>query len=161
MTQRLGAEVLGAFALTFIAASADAGAVITADAVSPFARALAPGLVVMALIYAIGDRSGAHFNPAVTLAFTLRGLFPRGWVVPYWLAQLTGATLAGVTLVVLLGGSATAAVRHPTGVATDATDIGRGFVAKCWLEASKLAHGRATPQREDRGMSAEAVTTGA
>jgi aquaporin Z len=113
MAQRLGAEVLGAFALTFIAAGADAGAAITGGEVSPLARALAPGLVVMALIYALGDRSGAHFNPAVTLAFTLRGLFPRKWVVPYWLAQLVGGVLAGLTLFALFGAAASAGVSRP------------------------------------------------
>src|SRR3982751_4697722 len=110
MAQRLGAEALGAFALTFIAAGADAAAAMSGGEVTPFARAIAPGLVVMALIYAIGDRSGAPFNPAVTPAFTLRGLFPRAWVGPYWLAQLAGALIAGLTLVALFGAAASAGV---------------------------------------------------
>jgi aquaporin Z len=113
MAQRIGAEVLGSFALTFIAAGADASATISAGEVGQLARAIAPGLVVMALIYAIGDRSGAHFNPVVTLAFTLRGLFPRAWVAPYWFAQLAGALAAGTVLVALLGDAASAGVSAP------------------------------------------------
>ena len=67
----------------------------------------------MAFIYAIGDRSGAHFNPVVTLAFALRGLFPLRWVASYWLAQLAGAFLAGGLLVALLGTAASAGVSTP------------------------------------------------
>jgi MIP family channel proteins len=110
---RLAAEAIGAFALVFVAAGADTFARLTGDQVPPFARALAPGLLVMALIYAIGDRSGAHFNPGVTLAFTLRNLFPRAWVVPYWLAQLVGAVLAAGLLRVLFGEAAAAGVTTP------------------------------------------------
>jgi aquaporin Z len=95
MLVRLAAEAIGTFALTFVAAGADTMAGISADQVSPIARAIAPGLLVMALIYAMGNRSGAHFNPAVTLAFAVRRLFPPGWVLPYWIAQLAGAIAAG------------------------------------------------------------------
>lgn len=113
MPVRLVAEGVGAFVLTFVAAGADAAGRITAGEVSPLARALAPGLVVMALIYAIGDRSGAHFNPVVTLAFAIRRLFPLAWVVPYWLAQLGGAVVAGVALRILFGAAAEAGVNAP------------------------------------------------
>jgi len=110
---RLLTEAIGAFALTFVAAAGDAAARLTGGEVTPFARALAPGLVVMALIYAIGDRSGANFNPAVTLAFTLRRLFPPKWAVPYWLAQLAGAIAAAALLRALLGDAAAAGVTSP------------------------------------------------
>jgi aquaporin Z len=113
MPVRLAAEALGTFLLTFIAAGADAAARLTAGEVSPLARAAAPGLLVMALIYAMGDRSGAHFNPAVTLAFAVRRLFPLGWVAPYWAAQLVGAAAAGLTLAALFGGAAAAGVSSP------------------------------------------------
>lgn len=113
MAVRLTAEAFGAFALTFVAAGADAAARISGQQVTPLARALAPGLLVMAMIYAIGNRSGAHFNPAVTLAFTLRRLFPPAWLVPYWIAQLVGATIAGALLVALFGSAAQAGVTTP------------------------------------------------
>jgi aquaporin Z len=113
MAVRIGAEAIGTFALTFVAAGADAMARLSADQVSPAARAVAPGLLVMALIYAIGDRSGAHFNPAVTLAFTIRRLFPPKWVIPYWAAQLLGAVMAAAVLGVLFGSAAQAGATTP------------------------------------------------
>jgi aquaporin Z len=60
-------------------------------------------LMVMALIYAIGGLSGAHLNPAVTLAFSLRGDFPRRRVAPYLAAQIAGAILAALLLLVIYG----------------------------------------------------------
>jgi MIP family channel proteins len=110
---RLGAEAIGTFALTFVAAGGDVTANLTGGDVTPLARALAPGLLVMAFIYAIGDRSGAHFNPAVTLAFALRRVFPAAWVAAYWLAQLAGATLAAGLLRFLFGDVADAGVSAP------------------------------------------------
>ncbi|MDQ6796143.1 MAG: aquaporin, partial [Chloroflexota bacterium] len=56
---------------------------VSGGEVSVAARAVAPGRLVAALIYAIGDVSGAHLNPAVSLAFTLKRLFPVRWLVPY------------------------------------------------------------------------------
>jgi aquaporin Z len=111
---RLAAEVIGAFALTSVAAGADVAAAITGGQVSYEARAIAPGLLVMALIYALGDVSGLHINPAVTLGFTLKRLFPWRWLPTYWLAQLLGAVAAGVALVALFGPtSAQAGVNEP------------------------------------------------
>jgi len=66
------------------------------------AHALVPALTMLALIYALSDLSGAHFNPAVTLAFALRGSFPWRRVLPYVTAQVTGAFLATRTVAVLL-----------------------------------------------------------
>src|SRR4051794_39841799 len=59
--------------------------------ISRTAAVIAPGAVVMALIYAWGPLSGLHINPAVTLAFTARGVFRPGWVLPYLAAQFAGA----------------------------------------------------------------------
>lgn len=56
------------------------------------------GLVVMAMIYTFGDISGAHLNPAVSIAFTLVKRFPKNMLVPYIISQLSGATLASITL---------------------------------------------------------------
>ena len=70
------AELLGTFALTLAAAGGEVIAQVSGGEVSHAARAVAPALVVLALIYAIGDASGAHFNPAVTFAFAARGRLP-------------------------------------------------------------------------------------
>jgi aquaporin Z len=101
--RRLFAELLGTFALTFVAAGGEVIAVISGGAVSPAARAVAPGLLVMAMIYTLGSQSGAHFNPVVTLAFTLRQDFPWRRVPGYWGAQIVGAVLAALLLRVLFG----------------------------------------------------------
>ncbi|MDQ6833122.1 MAG: aquaporin [Chloroflexota bacterium] len=103
LSQRLFAEVFGTFALVTVAAGADVIAVISAGEVNLVARAVAPALLVMAMIYAIGDVSGAHFNPAVTLAFALRRDFPWRLVPAYWAAELAGALCAAVLLRTLYG----------------------------------------------------------
>ena len=59
---------------------------------------IAPGAVVMAMIYAWGPLSGLHINPAVTFAFTARGVFPTRWVVPYWVVRFAGAICAALFL---------------------------------------------------------------
>ena len=66
--------------------------------ISRTAAAIAPGAVVMAMIYAWGPLSGLHINPAVTLSFTARGVFPANWVVPYWVMQFAGAICAALFL---------------------------------------------------------------
>lgn len=111
--RRLLAEVLGTFALTAVAAGGDVAARITSGQVTDVARAVAPGLLVMAFVYALGDVSGAHFNPAVTLGFALRRLFPLRWLLAYWVAELAGALLAAAGLRLLFGQAADAGVSVP------------------------------------------------
>jgi MIP family channel proteins len=96
------AELLGTFALTFVDAGGAMIATMTGK-VSDEARAIAPGLLVMAVIYALGNISGAHINPAVTFSFALRGVFPWRRVPLYWFFQLVGATLAALLLRQLFG----------------------------------------------------------
>ncbi len=99
----LSAEVIGTFILTFV----DAGAVmidnLSGGQISYGARAIAPGLVVMTMIYTLGHVSGAHINPVATFAFALRGVFPRERVLPYWAAQIVGALSAAALLRLLFG----------------------------------------------------------
>ena len=101
--RRLFAEWFGTGLLTLVAAGADVISAATHITLSQPARVVAPGLLVMALIYTIGDVSGAHFNPAVTLAFALRSDFPWSHVFGYWLAQFTGAIAAAGLLRVVFG----------------------------------------------------------
>lgn len=101
--RRLFAELLGTFLLTLVAAGADVISAATGNSIGHFGKVVAPALLVMALIYTIGDVSGAHLNPAVTLAFTIRRDFPWRRVPGYWLAQLVGAALAAVFLRVVFG----------------------------------------------------------
>src|SRR5689334_15900380 len=98
LSRRLVAEVAGTFALVFVAVGGDAMASLAGAQISTAARAVAPGLMVGALIYAIGDVSGAHFNPVVTAAFALKRLFPPRLVVAYWMAQLVGGLAAALVV---------------------------------------------------------------
>ncbi|HJP81471.1 MAG TPA: aquaporin [Candidatus Saccharimonadales bacterium] len=100
----LFAELFGAFTLTFVSVGVAALA-LSGHEVDFTARAVAPGLAVMVLIYAIGKISGSHINPAVTLAFAVRKTFMWRRVPGYIAAQLIGATLAALLLQYLLSGN--------------------------------------------------------
>jgi aquaporin Z len=90
--RRLFSELLGTFALVLVAAG---GGLLHANGqVSLAAAVVAPGLMVTAIILFMGAVSGAHLNPAVSLAFALRGDFPWRRVPGYVVIQLIGATLA-------------------------------------------------------------------
>ncbi len=90
--RRLFSELLGTFAL--VLAAAGGGLLHAKGQISLAAAVVAPGLMVMAIILFMGAVSGAHLNPAVSLAFALRGDFPWRRVPGYILIQLIGATLA-------------------------------------------------------------------
>ncbi|HEX6932886.1 MAG TPA: aquaporin [Streptosporangiaceae bacterium] len=101
---RLIVEFVGTFVLVTVAAGAGVINHYTGD--SPVTRAaavIAPGAVVMAMIYAWGPLSGLHINPAVTFAFACRQVFPPNWVIPYWLAQFAGAIAAAWFLQIVFG----------------------------------------------------------
>lgn len=99
--KKLAAEFIGTFALVF----AGTGAIVidetTNGAVTHVGVALTFGLVVLAMIYTVGDISGAHLNPAVSLGFFVARRFPFGEVTPYVCSQLAGATAASMLLRVL------------------------------------------------------------
>ncbi len=101
--RRVLAELLGTFVLVFVAAGAPAIAAHTGAPISREAAVAAPGLVVMGLIYAFGDVSGMHINPAVTFGFALRGVFSWRRVPAYVAAQLGGAVFAALLLRSLVG----------------------------------------------------------
>lgn len=96
--KKLNAEFIGTFILVF----AGTGAVVINDvsggSITHVGIALTFGLVVLAMIYAVGDISGAHFNPAVTSAFWLAGRLPGGLVLPYVTSQCLGALAASAVL---------------------------------------------------------------
>jgi aquaporin Z len=94
--RRLFSELLGTFAL--VLAAAGGGLLHAKGQISLAAAVVAPGLMVMAVILFMGAVSGAHLNPAVSLAFALRGDFPWRRVPGYIVTQLVGATLAALFL---------------------------------------------------------------
>jgi aquaporin Z len=104
--RRLAAETVGIFILTLVAAGADVVDAVTAGGIGHVARYLAPGFVVAALIFSLSGISGAHINPAVTLAFVARGVFPIPLALAYWSAQFAGAIVAGLALLAMFGPSA-------------------------------------------------------
>jgi aquaporin Z len=127
--RKLAAELLGTFALVF----AGTGAIVVNDAsgaVTHVGIALTFGLVVLAMIYAVGDVSGAHLNPAVTLGFFVARRFEGRQVVPYLVSQMAGAFLASFTLRLMFPA-------HPTlGATLPAADPYQAFVLEfilTWL----------------------------
>jgi aquaporin Z len=99
--RRLFSELLGTFAL--VLAAAGGGLLHAKGQISLAAAVVAPGLMVMAVILFMGAVSGAHLNPAVSLAFALRGDFPWRRVPGYIVIQLIGATLACLFLRLVFG----------------------------------------------------------
>jgi MIP family channel proteins len=97
------AEAIGTFILVFAGTGAVMVNQISHGAITHLGISLVFGAVVAALIYALGHVSGAHFNPAVTLAFWRGGFFPTYKVLPYIVAQCVGAVGASVVLVLSLG----------------------------------------------------------
>jgi aquaporin Z len=99
--RRLFSELLGTFLLVLVAAGG--GIMHAKGQISLAAAVVAPGLMVMAIILFMGAVSGAHLNPAVSLAFALRRDFPWRRLAGYIVAQLVGATLACLFLDALFG----------------------------------------------------------
>ena len=106
------AEAIGVFALVF----AGVGAIManaTTGALGHVGVALTFAFTILVMIYALGHVSGAHFNPAITIAFAATGHFPWRRVPTYVLAQVAGATLAALALLFLLGDGVRAGVTAP------------------------------------------------
>ncbi len=99
--RRLFSELLGTFALVLVAAGG--GLLHAKGQIGLGAAVVAPGLMVLAIILFMGAISGAHLNPAVSLAFALRGDFPWKRVPGYIIIQLLGATLACLFLLGVFG----------------------------------------------------------
>lgn len=133
LARRAGAEAIAAFALVF----AGCGAVVTNarydGALGVVGIALVFGLVIMAMIYATGHLSGAHINPAVTIAFTLTRHFPPRDAAAYVAAQLAGAALGALLLLAVWPGA-------PANLGATAPSVGAGsaLVYELVLSASLM-----------------------
>ena len=105
MKQRFLGELVGTFLLVFFGCSAVATAVTFDAPVGLFQVAAVWGLGLTVSIFLTGSLSGAHLNPAISLAFTMTGDLPRRMLLPYVAAQFIGAFLAAVCVYALFGGA--------------------------------------------------------
>ncbi len=124
--RRLFSELLGTFFLVLVAAGAGMMDTAFPGTIGRAASVTAPGLMVLACILFMGKVSGAHLNPAVSIAFALRRDFPWSRVPGYIVTQLLGATLACLFLRAVVGVSAVNGSNYPA--ATSST--GAAF----WME---------------------------
>lgn len=123
----MAAEAFGTFALVFAGTGAIVVNEASGGAVTHVGVASTFGLIVLAMIYAIGDVSGCHLNPAVTLGFYAAHRFEGRMVAPYVLAQCTGAILASVVLRLLFPASMLLGATEPAGA------VGQSFVMEFLL----------------------------
>ena len=114
---RLVAEALGTFCVVFAGTGAIVVNQTTGESITHLGVALTFGLVVMAVIYAVGDVSGAHLNPAVSVAFAVAGRFRAREVPGYALAQVVGALAASAMLRALFPASENLGATLPVGAA--------------------------------------------
>jgi MIP family channel proteins len=119
LARRAAAEGLGAFALVFAGCGAIVTDAVHAGTLGTVGVALVFGLVIMTMVYATGHLSGAHLNPAVTLAFVLTRHFPRREALAYIAAQLAGA-IAGAVLLLAIWPS------RPADLGTTLPSVGDG-----------------------------------
>ncbi len=129
VAKRLLAETFG----TFLLVTVDCGGAVIGSLdpqITPAARSAATGLLIMTMIYSVGNVSGAHFNPAVTAAFAMRGVFPWRRVPTYWAAQFAGA-FAGATLLRWMFGTT-----DDLGTTLPAFGAARGFVMEVVLTST-------------------------
>ncbi|CAK9137436.1 unnamed protein product [Ilex paraguariensis] len=153
--QKIAAEFIGTYILMF----AGCGAALTdrERALTILGIAMVWGLVLMALIYALGHVSGAHFNPAVTLAFAASSRLPLLHVPMYVLPQLLGSTLACLTLRVLFNdqGDIKPTVTQYSSSTTDLEAITWEFIITFFLMFNIC--GAATDDRADKALSGVAI----
>lgn len=121
------AECIGTFALLFCGTGAVIVNEVIPGSVTHVGIAVTFGLVVMAMIYALGEKSGAHLNPAVTIAFAVNGNFPVKQIVPYIISQLTGAVAASLVLKILFPASVLLGATLPSGSSA------QSFIMECIL----------------------------
>ncbi|MCP4621369.1 MAG: aquaporin Z [Bradyrhizobium sp.] len=127
--KRLAAEAIGTFWLTF---GGCGSAVISAGfpqvGIGLLGVALAFGLTVLTMAYAIGHVSGCHLNPAVTVGLTCGGRFPAGQVLPYIVAQVIGAIAGAAVLYAIASGA-------------PGFDVAKGFASNGFAEHSPGKYG--------------------
>lgn len=132
--QKLLAELLGTFTLVFVGSlSIVAAGSMSAGPVLLVSVALGFGLALLIGLYAFGEVSGGHFNPAVSLAMFLDKRLPAGDLIGYWIAQVAGALLASIVVLIMWDSDTVA------GTVTGNNDTWPAFVAELVLTALFIA----------------------
>ena len=148
--RRLFSEVWGTFLLVLVAAGGGViGATAFGSELTLQMKALAPGMMVMGVIFFMGTISGAHLNPAVTLAFAVRGNFPWRRVPGYIVVQVVGAVLAAWFLQLMYGGIINGATEPTTDVSIWVAMVTEAVLTLGLVECH-LGHRFGGPQRRDQ-----------
>ena len=113
--KKFGAEFIGTFCLVFAGTGAIIADEVSGGAVTHVGVALTFGLIILVMIYALGDISGAHLNPAVTAGFWLSGRFAGREIMPYIVSQCCGALLASLVLRLLFRDNQLLGTTQPAG----------------------------------------------
>src|SRR4029078_6800965 len=119
LARKLLTEAIGTF---FLVLTVGCTVILSSDASKGIIPPLAIGSALMVMVYAGGHISGGHYNPAVTLAATIRGRHPVRELVPYWIVQIAGGLLAALVALFLTAGALIAPPAPP--------DIAKAFVAE-------------------------------
>ena len=125
--KKFAAEFLGTFGLVFCGTGAMIIDQQTGGVISHSGVAITFGLIVMTMIYSLGNISGCHINPAVTIAFTIAGKFKINQVLPYIISQIAGAFMASILLKYLFPLSQSLGATIPSG------SLSQSFILEIFL----------------------------
>lgn len=139
--RKLTAEFVGTYFLLFCGCGANVINQVSDGVITHMGIAITFGLIIMCLIYALGDISGAHFNPAVSIAFTVAGKFPKSDLVPYIISQILGAVAAAFTLKILFPTNQLLGSTIPAGSALQSFFLEILLTLLLMLVIIRVAHG--------------------
>jgi MIP family channel proteins len=113
--KRVGSELIGTFALVFAAAGSDISDALGGHVLGKFAIAAVPGLIIMAMIYGFDKISGAYFNPAISIGFTITRHLKSKELPLYIIAQIAGSIIASLVVLAAIGHSGNSGLTLPLG----------------------------------------------
>jgi len=111
--KRLGAELIGTFALVFASVGSEISNSLSSNEFGKFAVAAVPGLVIMAMIYGLDKISGAYFNPAVSIGFTITKHLKQKDLLMYIAVQIVGSIIASLVVMAVIGKSGNVGLTLP------------------------------------------------
>ena len=153
LAKRSLAEGIGTFGLVFATAGANVVNELSDGRITHLGVGLVSGLIITAMIYAVGHISGAHFNPAVTVGFAAARHFPVKELPVYWAAQLVGGSVGAMSLLGLFGRVGTMGGTMPRGSALESF----GFEIPLTFILMFVIMAVATDSRAQGGQAALAV----